>query len=241
MQDPTDVIRPGEEERELAQALGVLASPVRLAILEALRSPRALKEVRVGPAREEEEGAGSLLSKQGVRQHLLRLVEQGLATRRPAHREYGETVEYLVSQSALFALAERFRDVAAPPPTETPDQETWGVGERPVEGRVEGPALVLVHGIPLGARFALDVDALGESPWLLGRGSRADVDLGYDPFVSGENALLRSRDDGFLVEDVPGSRNGTRVNFRPLARGEAWELAAGDLVGVGRSLLLFRP
>lgn len=43
-----------------------------------------------------------------------------------------------------------------------------------------------------------------------------------------------------MLEDLPGSRNGTTLNFLPLPRGGRSELHHGDLIGVGRSLRLFR-
>lgn len=49
-----------------------------------------------------------------------------------------------------------------------------------------------------------------------------------------------ARDGRSLLLDLPGNRNGTLLNWKPLARGGVAELKAGDVVGVGRSLLVFR-
>lgn len=43
-----------------------------------------------------------------------------------------------------------------------------------------------------------------------------------------------------MLRDLPGSHNGTRVNWRRLAAGEDVLLRPGDAAGVGRSVLIFR-
>lgn len=65
------------------------------------------------------------------------------------------------------------------------------------------------------------------------------VCLDYDPYVSLENAAVARAGDGFDVSDLPQSKNGTAVNWEVLPKGGRRELRPGDLIGVGRSLLLF--
>jgi pSer/pThr/pTyr-binding forkhead associated (FHA) protein len=50
-------------------------------------------------------------------------------------------------------------------------------------------------------------------------------------------AILPHEQLGFLLEDL-GSRNGTRLNGSPL--GKRTVLVGGDLIGVGRHVLIFR-
>jgi pSer/pThr/pTyr-binding forkhead associated (FHA) protein len=92
-----------------------------------------------------------------------------------------------------------------------------------------------VHGFHRGRRIPLT----GSGPWLIGRESTAQVCLDFDPFVSSRHAEVRRKDDGFEVADLY-SRNGTRLDWQGLDRGGQRELADGSIVGVGRSLLVFR-
>lgn len=131
--------------------------------------------------------------------------------------------------TALFTLAEALRSVA---------DRSIRRADEPAAG-ADGPRLLLVHGAPLGRRFAVPRLADPETPIVIGRGSRADVPVEADPYVSARHAAL------FLVGSVAhvldlGSRNGTTLNWTPLPRERAIPLADGDLVGVGRSLLLYR-
>jgi predicted component of type VI protein secretion system len=76
--------------------------------------------------------------------------------------------------------------------------------------------------------------------WRIGRRAGSEVCLDYDGYLSQLNSRIRFAAGRFVVEDVAGNRNGTRVNWAPLPPGGERTLSAGDLVGVGRSLLLFR-
>jgi predicted component of type VI protein secretion system len=92
-----------------------------------------------------------------------------------------------------------------------------------------------------GRAYALD-DATGpEGEWVIGRRKGLAVSLDYDPYVSNENSVVVRRDGAYWVRDVAGSKNGTSVNWEPLARGGQRRLDATDVIGVGRSLLAFAP
>jgi len=69
----------------------------------------------------------------------------------------------------------------------------------------------------------------------IGRAPTNDIVL-QDSYVSGEHALLSSRDETWLVQDL-NSTNGTYVNRKPV-RGEV-ELTHGDVIQIGRTRLKF--
>ena len=218
-----------------AATLDVLSNPTRLAILHALRAPARLSDIRVagveGPGVE-----GRVISRQAVRQHLDRLLRIGVVAALPAARE--ERVQYVIEHRKLFAIAEEFRGLANLRPAEdVPGGRTEPVPPQP-RPRGAGPRLVLVRGLREGTAFPLD--APDKREFVIGRRRDADCPLDYDPFVSSQNAVLRREDDGsFRVQDAPGSRNGTTVNFEPLPPG-AWRLLQhGDVIGVGHTALVF--
>jgi hypothetical protein len=73
---------------------------------------------------------------------------------------------------------------------------------------------------------------------VLGRAPGSDVEIGWDPRVSGVHAHLERHGGLWVVQDDGLSRNGTRVNGEPL-RGQR-ALRDGDLLGVGDTLLCLR-
>lgn len=216
----------------LAEALQAIANATRLRVLRSLQVPRTLHEIEV-PIQADDHDRN--IARQTVRAHLDKLLGAGLVTVRPSERSARNAPEYSLNHQALFTLVEDLREVARlrglvePAGATMPGQ----AAARPVE---TGPLLLLVKGVEEGRVFPLhERDA-----WLIGRRRGADVPLDYDPFVSSENTLIRRAAGAFTVEDLPVSRNGTSLNLRPLERGVPHPLRHGDLVGVGRSLLLFR-
>lgn len=230
---------PDPDPRELTQALEVLASPVRLSIVRQLREPKVLKEIEVTSSRAGPGSEDRPLARQTVKEHLDGLVEVGVVTPREVQRDYGPTVEYVVNNQVLYAIAERLRGLAGLRPRDPPEDETFEGDETREGSRAEGPALVLVKGLDEGRTFPLEGDD-GRGRWTLGRRREADVPLDFDPYVSRRNTLLHRDDGDIYVEDLEESRNGTRVNFELVPTGTRQPLEDGDLVGVGRSLLLFR-
>jgi signal transduction histidine kinase/pSer/pThr/pTyr-binding forkhead associated (FHA) protein len=91
------------------------------------------------------------------------------------------------------------------------------------------PSLFVIKGRDQGTRFQLD-----DSTVTIGRGTTNAVQL-HDTEVSREHVELSRRDDAFYVRDL-GSSNGTFVNGRPV---KEQELASGDQLQLGRTLLLF--
>lgn len=223
------------DDERLAQLLVTVGSTPRLALLRALRVPRALHEIEVEGARPD---AGGVLSRQSVRAHLERLIEAELVLPLHGERSYGQTTEFLVNHARIYALGEdlkslsRYRAaVEAPIPT-SPLTASASL-------RGDGPRLVLVKGLDEGRSFALEAPSGAPTSWVVGRRRGVEISLDFDPFVSGENAVVESREGRHTVTDIPGSRNGTWLNFERLAPSEGRGLRHGDIIGVGRSALVY--
>lgn len=222
---------------ELAGTLKALGHPARLALLEALQSPSVLSEIELTV---DESGQRERpLARQTIKRHLDKLLEEDLVISRSATRNYGETTEYLVDNQRLYALSQLFRSMAALRPEDEPSRETLRHPSDEADVEDAGPALVLVKGVQEGRVFELDPDGDADR-WLIGRNRALAVPLDFDPFVSAENTMIRRQDDGFVVEDLPRSRNGTRLNYEPLTSGEPAALSDGDLVSLGETTLLFK-
>jgi two-component system, NtrC family, sensor kinase len=91
------------------------------------------------------------------------------------------------------------------------------------------PSLFVIQGRDQGTRFRL-----GDTTVTIGRGTTNSVQL-HDTEVSREHAELSLRGDKIMLRDLDSS-NGTFVNGRQVRE---YELASGDQVQLGRSLLLF--
>lgn len=231
------------QDETLAQRFAALASPVRLAVLREVATPRTVTEIHVRPSAAGAGGGGAdrNVSRQTVREHLDRLVAAGLVLPRETERSRGPTTEYVLNHQELFSLAEEFRELARLRPAAELALATLSTPDRREGSELAGPCLVLVKGLGEGRTFDLAPKrGDGRDEWVVGRRRGLAVSLDYDRFVSTENALVSLRDGAYFIEDLPDSRNGTLVNFRAIPRGEKRRLATGDLVGVGRSLLLFR-
>jgi signal transduction histidine kinase len=91
------------------------------------------------------------------------------------------------------------------------------------------PSLFVIQGRDQGTRFRLD-----EAVVTIGRGASNLVQL-HDTEISREHAELRRQGDVIIVRDL-NSSNGTFVNGRPV---KEQELASGDQLQLGRTLLLY--
>lgn len=216
----------------LARHLEVLASPTRLELLHALRAPRIMQEIRVLPSLTRAgERPERPLTRQAVSHHLDQLVEAGLVQRLP--RE-GRGDAFVLDHMRLFALVDEIRGLARlRPAIAAGSGGTMDGDARTLPPMPDPPRLVVAFGRDDGVAFSL---AEG-GPWRVGRAPACEVCLDYDPYLSSEHARIVREGDGFLVEDL-GSRNGTLVNWRRLEKGETRALHMGDLLGVGRSVLV---
>jgi hypothetical protein len=151
--------------------------------------------------------------------------------------------EYVLNHQKLFAIVEELRQLG-----ELRAQEEWAplatiAAERAAaETRDQGPRFVLVRGQGEGRVFPLRKETLGaDRGWIVGRKRGLAVSLDYDPFVSLENSEVVPEGHRYVLTNLPSSRNGTWLNWGQLDASERATLEPGDVVGVGRSLLVFRP
>lgn len=220
--------------------LRALAHARRLELLHVLRVPHALSDIRVTPGRDRGgENPDRPASRQATQRHLEILQEVGVVAASPS-RERGKS--FVVDPQRVYQVLEELRRVgtvtagAFVSRDETVDAS--GLGARRLE---PGPKLVLVHGFVEGKVFPLRAqDVADGGGWVVGRKADAHVSLDYDPFVSLVNSEVRAEGGAFRVRDVGASRNGTWLNWRRVGT-EGAALRPGDVLGVGRSLLVFQP
>lgn len=220
--------------QDVAQLLEALSSPTRLAILHQLRSPRLVSAIRVQASLTRAgESPERPLARQTVSHHVEQLAEHGLLKRVEMPDGSGEG--YVLHQASLFALVDevrrlaKLRSVVPEDPT-----RTAAVAEQPAFELPPPPRLVVAYGSEDGAAFPV-VGARVR----LGRATGVDVRLDHDPWVSGEHAVLEATPTGFALTDLD-SRNGTWVNWARLRPRRPTELRSGDLLMVGRTLLVFQ-
>src|SRR4051794_7593912 len=91
------------------------------------------------------------------------------------------------------------------------------------------PSLFVIQGRDQGTRFRLDGSTV-----TLGRGTSNAVQL-HDTEVSREHAEFSRRGESYYIRDLESS-NGTFVNGKPV---KEHELASGDQLQLGRTLLLY--
>lgn len=230
---------------ELEAYLKALAQANRLELIDALRVPRTLDEIHLTPTMAVEMGgADRAMSRQGVQNHLDKLIDVGVVRVAPTDRKGKRGIlEYRLDAGRLFALIEELRRITREPTVGPIDPlATQPLSDAGNEPWPEGPKLVLVHGIREGHVFPLlQRDLRAPRGWLIGRSPGLPVRLDYDPYVSLENAEILSEGREFKILDLRAAKNGTYVNWRRLPPGGEAVLESGDVIGVGRSLLVFRP
>jgi signal transduction histidine kinase len=91
------------------------------------------------------------------------------------------------------------------------------------------PSLFVIQGRDQGTRYRLDGSTV-----TLGRGTSNAVQL-HDTEVSREHAEFSRHGESFIIRDLDSS-NGTFVNGKPI---KEHELASGDQLQLGRTLLLY--
>ena len=223
---------------ELERVLKALANVNRLKLLETLQVPQGYADINLQPSRGDEWGSDErAISRQALRKHLHELMEIGVVVELPSG-ESG-TRRYTVNHARLFGVVEQMRQIAtvrggAPSGGQTVDLEVGRPG-----GGVDGPHLVLVRGVQEGRCYSL-VTQNREPEWSIGRGRGADVSLDYDPYASTSHARVVLKERQFFLVDLPSNRNGTFLNWNRMVRGGVAPLKAGDVIGVGMSLLVLR-
>lgn len=233
----------GPDPHILARQLAHLGHATRLRLLTLLAQPKTIGELELppGPGRGAER-PDRPIARQSVLEHLHKLEEIGLVRSQPAEGGRSTQLEYVAVRARLFALIEEMREVLdAQPPTPAGALETVTTASWGAPSTSPGPRLVLVHGAGVGRVFPLLRSALvGERGWILGRKDPCHVLLDYDPFVSSENAEIVEKDGRYHLVDLRVARNGTWVNWARLPLGGSVPISSGDVIGVGRSLLVFR-
>lgn len=228
----------------LAEYLAALAYPARLELLEALRTPRTLGEIRLSPHRATPGTAPARsAARPTVLAHLNKLVEADLIRAEKVPQAGREVPCYVVNPQKLYVLTEELRRITVQHAGRGPAGDMTGtLGSAPRVQAAKGPRLVLVHGAYEGKSFPLDRASGPEDSWVIGRKRGLAVSLDYDPYVSLENAVVAKRGDGrFVLTDLRESKNGTAVNWAPLPKGGSHVLEPADVIGLGRSLLNFTP
>ncbi|HLF17204.1 MAG TPA: FHA domain-containing protein [Candidatus Thermoplasmatota archaeon] len=228
------------EPHRLAEIMRVFANPVRIEILRQLRSPRTLAEIRVHPHRQGGGRSDRTVNVATVRHHLKKLIAIGAVQSRRVLRDGEYLDHYCVNHRQLFALTEELRSMGRirPQGLGVLDGTVPADAKAPQDAR-PGPRLIIVNGTYEGKVYRLG-DAPQHVPsWTIGRHPESGVCLDYDPYVSLAQAEIRRHGAEFHVHDLPSARNRTQVNWEPLPAGGSRSLAPGDVLGVGRSLLLF--
>lgn len=250
MPEPRSPVEAVDTDR-LSHVLSALGNKQRLDILRQLVTPKNVSEIK---AFREEDKAGEEprqvpLTRQAILSHIEKLEEVGLVGTRVAQKEGGHTKEYFLREEHLFTVLEEVRtlgNLAMAAITETvPDRTLVRRSEPEQPEQADAIAhLILIRGIREGRVFPLH--SKGDPlQWWIGRERRVgdeevEVPLEYDLFISRKHALLKFEDKRFILRDAE-SLNGTSVNWsKQLRGGQEAELQNGDVIGVGRSLLLFR-
>lgn len=228
----------------LAEFFRALGYPARVELLDVLRTPRGLADIRISPQRPGPGAtqAAATMARPTVLAHLQTLVEADLV-RSEKVQQGGRTVPfYTVNPQKLYVLQEELRRITVQHAGRGPIGDATGtLAGAPRSAVVRGPRLVVVHGVYEGRAYPLHEATGPEGEWVIGRKRGLAVSLDYDPYISGENTAVVRREERFWVRDLAGSKNGTWVNWEPLAKGGTRLLEPADIIGVGRSLLSFAP
>ena len=215
----------------LSESLKALANPKRLQLLRFLREPHYLEEI-----------ASELgMSRQAAQDHVALLHDAGLLEKHAAQRPTGQVVEYRLVRARYFSLFEDLRILGATLP-KTLDEEALlrtvaGPGGSVVT-RAEGPELVVIGGFRPGLCAALHRGS--EAPALaIGRDPAAGLVLDWDLMISNRHAEVKGAAKGHVLVDLY-SRNGTLVNGSRVPPGQPVPLRTGDVLQMGRTMLVFR-
>jgi DNA-binding transcriptional ArsR family regulator len=215
----------------LSSYLKALAHPARLEILYRLRIPATPGDIVVRPRRRDEGLSQERpMSRQSLMEHIEQLEAVGVVDRVP-----GASNDFVTSPQHVFAIVEDMRKLSAIEPAMQVDVDATFAGVADARPSwPAGPRLVLVSGPWEGRAFAL----AGAGPWTVGRATGQSIALTYDPYASGECARVVREGGAVRLEPIAGARNPPQVNFTPVAAARA--LRPGDVVGVGRSLLVYQ-
>lgn len=224
----------------LAEHLSALAYAARLQLLGMLRVPHLLSEIRLTPLRVlPGENPDRPAAKPTVQAHLDKLVESEFVRVDDVGTAGRKVFRYTANATKVYALIEDMRRLSVMyGGAGDARDETGTISSRPSTPVATGPRLILVHGVYEGKAFPLNDASAVDGRWTIGRKAGTPISLDYDGFVSTENTLVRREEGKLVVQDLD-SKNGTSVNWARLEKGRTHALRPADVIGVGRSLLVF--
>lgn len=227
--DPEDI-----ELEELSEILFALANARRLRILHQIDEPQTRTEL----------AERMDVSRQAVSKHVDTLVEHGFVRELPGWRESGPVDEFQVDPKQLYAVGKTIADLGHLEPSGGPEgiepepTQIMADGEAgpPMKPETTGPAhLLVMDGPEAGERVAIG----DEDRFTIGRDEDRGLCLDHDPYISGRQCEIQDVGDGHAVVDVYSS-NGTFVNFAQLPEGGRTQLEPGDVIGIGRTSLVYQ-
>lgn len=226
--------RPLDEENvaDLAEDLEALSNPHRLRLLQLLTRPRYRKEV----------GEELDMSRQAASRHVEKLLDRGFIRELEGWRESGPVKEYQVVPQRLFALGMALAEMGELEPEGGPDvQDSERTAdleddEAPRGGDPQTARLLLANGPEQGETLPLEG---ADGRWTLGRDEDRDLTIDWDPYVSARHAEVHLGIDGHTVVDARSS-NGTFVNFSRIPPAKRVDLEPGDVIRVGRTVLVYQ-
>ncbi len=232
---------PRLELETIASRLKPLGSVVRLRLLRFLIQPHYLEEI----------ASHLRMNRYAAKRHVDDLVAIGLVRSLQGQRETGPVRDYVVAPEAFFELYDAVRTLGELRPA--PDAfaqslpgaltrtRSASAPQAPARSGPVHPYLVSVYGAEIGRAYTLLPKRDGTPHWLLGRDPQSDIALDLDPFASNRHARIARAGDGFSLTDT-FSTNGTWRNWVRLPEAETSPLEHGDIVGIGKTLLVFhRP
>src|SRR5688572_21168153 len=141
-EDPLDYLTLGE-------SLATLGYPVRLALLDKLRFPHQLKDIRLTPHRvRREANPDRPVARQTIQVHLRLLLDEGLI-HHETHDDGAKGITYYVANpTRLYAIAEDLRRLSLRYSGTGKDTDQTGTVSASAQAPdMAGPRLVLVHGV----------------------------------------------------------------------------------------------
>lgn len=225
----------------MGNILKALGSPARLELLQALKTPKSLAEIRIRPSRKEgDKQPDRLMSNVAVRHHLEQLLEIGAVEHKVQTRDGRDIDHYQVNQRQLFAITEELRRISRiRGDADWVSDGTMPGAPSPKVAKKQGVRLTVLNGPSEGRVHLLGEAMMSGRPCTIGRRKGSDVALDHDPYVSLDNAAIAHKDGVYFLRDDARSRNGTMLNWSPMAKGDECRLKTGDVIQVGRSHLLF--
>lgn len=236
---PPDGPTPQLDLETIASRLKPLGSVVRLGLLRFLVRPHYLEEI----------ASHLKMNRYAAKRHVDDLVAIGFVRSVQGERETGPVRDYVIAPEAFFELYDAVRVLGELRPAPEAFAQTMpglltrtkpaGTPRRDPHAATPHPYLVAVYGAEVGRAFPLIPNRESTAAWTFGRDSKAHIPLELDPFVSNRHARITRNRLEFVLTDT-FSTNGTWLNWQRLPEGESVPLRHGDIVGVGKTLLVFR-